>query len=84
MSINIRTDPLEFITRDGCHLCDEAAATVRRVAALSGRTLLITDIDGRPDLVRFTHRVPVVRVGGSVIAEETVRFLPTWLAALGR
>lgn len=48
------------------------------LARLAGRRLLITDIDERPDLSKFTHRVPVVRIDDRVIAEETVPVSTLW------
>ena len=48
-------------TRKGCHLCDDAAALLRR-HCLAPREI---DIDADPALVaRFTNCVPVVVIDG--------------------
>ena len=48
-------------TRKGCHLCDDAAALLRR-HGLAPREI---DIDADPALVaRFTNCVPVVVIDG--------------------
>ncbi len=59
-------------TRRGCHLCDDAIAIVRRVAA--GRADVdLVDIDADPALYeRYTVRVPVVAVDGVEIADYQV------------
>jgi glutaredoxin len=58
-------------TRQGCHLCEEAEAIVRRVAR--GHDVRLVDIDADPELVeRYTVRVPVVTVDGAEVAEFQV------------
>ncbi len=57
---------LLFLTRQGCHLCEEALALFR------GRPLEIIDIDLDPDLLLlYDDRVPVVLdpVTGDVLLE---------------
>ena len=55
-------------TRQGCHLCEEAEAVVRRVAR--GHDVRIVDVDADPAITeRYTVRVPVVEVDGREIAE---------------
>lgn len=75
---------LELLTRRGCHLCAGAVPVVRRVAALAGAAVVVTDIDADPELaVDFGLRIPVVRTaGGEVLAEGEVRFRPLLAAAL--
>lgn len=59
-------------TRAGCHLCDEAIATVREVATGRARIELV-DIDADPALYeRYTVRVPVVAVDGVEIADYQI------------
>lgn len=59
-------------TRQGCHLCDEAIAVVRREAAGRAEVRLV-DIDADPALTaRYTIRVPVVAVDGIEIAEYQI------------
>jgi len=55
-------------TRQGCHLCEQAEAVVRRVARR--HDIRVVDIDADPALVdRYTVRVPVIEVDGTEIAE---------------
>lgn len=72
-------------TRAGCHLCEDAIAVVRAVAAGRAHVALV-DIDADPELHdRFTVRVPVVAVDGVEIAEYQVAQdqLETALAGVG-
>ena len=60
------TARLQFLTREGCHLCDDA------LLLLQGVPLDVIDIDKDPALhAEFDERVPVVRDGatGSVLLE---------------
>lgn len=58
-------------TRQGCHLCAEAEAVVRRVAR--GHDVTLVDIDADPALAeRYTVRVPVITVDGVEVAEFQV------------
>lgn len=51
--------------RAGCHLCDQARRTLRRVTAETGHAVAEVDIDTDPDLVeRYGELVPVVTVDG--------------------
>jgi glutaredoxin len=67
-----RRPKVTVYTRQGCHLCEDAIAVVRRVTA--GRADVdLVDIDRDPDLFeRYTVRVPVVAVDGVEIAEYQV------------
>ena len=59
-------------TRAGCHLCEEAEATIRATAGPDVDVVLV-DIDADPALhERYTVRVPVVEVDGVEIAEYEV------------
>ena len=59
-------------TRAGCHLCEEAEATIRATAGADVDVVLV-DIDADPALYeRYTVRVPVVEVDGVEIAEYEV------------
>ena len=60
------TARLQFLTREGCHLCDDA------LLLLQGVPLDVIDIDNHPALhAEFDERVPVVRdaVAGIVLLE---------------
>jgi glutaredoxin len=52
-------------TREGCHLCQEARETVRRVCGELGEEFEEVDVDTDPALrERFTDEVPVTFVDG--------------------
>ncbi len=60
------TARLQFLTREGCHLCDDALLLLR------GVPLEVIDIDNDPALhAEFDERVPVVRdsATGNVLLE---------------
>ncbi len=60
------TARLQFLTREECHLCDDA------LLLLQGVPLEVIDIDNDPALhAEFDERVPVVRdaVTGTVLLE---------------
>ncbi len=60
---------VRLITRAGCHLCDEAAATLREL----GVAFEALDVDGDPELLRlYDFRVPVVLDGERVVAEGRI------------
>ena len=50
-----------FLTRSGCHLCDQARPSVFRAAKRSGAEVIEVDIDSEDDLIsEFGLRIPVV------------------------
>jgi hypothetical protein len=54
------------LTRQGCHLCDEAVAQVAAVCAETGATYAVLDVDGDSELQRrYTDQVPVTFVDGA-------------------
>jgi VanZ family protein len=54
-----------FLTRSGCHLCQDARAVVERVAAEFDARVDVVDVDSREDLARtYGDSVPVVLVDG--------------------
>lgn len=56
---------ITLIARPGCHLCDEARAVVRRVAAETGVDWVEVSIDDDPELAaRWSDDVPVTMVDG--------------------
>ncbi len=65
---------VKFLTRPGCHLCDEARPIVTSVAAKSGVEIEEIDIDSDPVLTRdFGLRIPVVTApDGRVLAEGQI------------
>ncbi len=78
---------VEFLTRVGCHLCDDARPIVLAAVARHGWTVEEVDIDTDDALVRdYGLRVPVV-IGpdGQVIAEGEIdaRALARSLRKLG-
>ncbi|WP_372594413.1 glutaredoxin family protein [Actinotalea sp.] len=58
---------LTLYVREGCHLCDDALGLLTRLAAETGVSCHVVDIDTDPVLVeRFGEMVPVVTVDGVV------------------
>ena len=62
-----------YLTREGCHLCDEALPVVRAEADRAGSTVEVRDID-EDEVLRadWDHDVPVVIVDGQVHARYRV------------
>ncbi len=65
---------IRFLTRTGCHLCEDALAVLRPIATKAGVGIEIIDIDLDLDLLTiYNDRVPVVeRSNGTVIAEGVI------------
>jgi glutaredoxin len=62
----LRFSRLVLYTRPGCHLCDEAQATLNKYSAFLP-PIVAVDIDGDPELVaRYSTCVPVVEFDGKV------------------
>ncbi len=58
-----------LVTRDGCHLCDEALSLLRDL----GLHPELADVDADDELHRlYDFRVPVVLVDGAVVAEGKI------------
>ncbi len=54
---------VRVLVRDGCHLCDEALAVVRRVCEETGDSWTTEDVDADPALRdRYSDEVPVTFV----------------------
>jgi len=54
---------LTLITRRDCHLCDEMAAVVDRVAPAFSAAVEVRDVDADPDLLaRYSDQVPVLLI----------------------
>jgi glutaredoxin len=52
-------------TRPGCHLCDDARATLERMRAERPFTLREIDIESDDDLhARYLERIPVIALDG--------------------
>jgi glutaredoxin len=61
------TEParLQLITRQGCHLCENAATTLEQIAAEAGLATASVDVDADTELqAEFGDRVPVVLLDG--------------------
>ena len=61
-----RAERVVVLTRQGCHLCDEAIAQVAAICAEIGETYSVVDVDSDPELQRrYTDQVPVTFVDGA-------------------
>ena len=59
--------------REGCHLCEDALAVVRRVAADLAVEVRTVDIEADPALLRaYMERIPVVAVDGAEVYDYYV------------
>ena len=59
--------------REGCHLCEEAKATMAPVLAALGARLQEVDIDDDPVLrARYTNDVPVIFIGSHFFAQHRI------------
>lgn len=65
---------LKFLTRPGCHLCDDARPLVESAAESESVEVEEVDVDSFPDLrSKYGNRIPVVlSPGGKVIAEGVI------------
>lgn len=64
---------LQFLTRDGCHLCEEAFEMLAGRAGSAGITVAVLDIDEDQALFEeFDLRVPVIRDASGVVLAEGV------------
>ncbi len=67
------TFSIRFLTRPGCHLCDEARPLVQRAARRVGVEVDEANIDLDDELVaRYGLRIPVVLGPGDVVVAEGV------------
>ncbi len=83
-----------YLTREGCHLCDDALPVVRAEADRAGTAVEVRDIDADERLrTDWDHDVPVVIVDGTVHARYRVdadalraalRRRPWWRRLTGR
>ncbi|GAA1489103.1 glutaredoxin family protein [Brachybacterium sacelli] len=83
-----------YLTREGCHLCEEALPVVRAEADRAGTTVEVRDIDTDETLrADWDHDVPVIIVDGAVHARYRVdgdqlrgalRKRPWWRRLTGR
>jgi hypothetical protein len=56
---------LQLLTREGCHLCEDAATTLAQIAAEAGLPTTSVDVDSDPELqAEYGDRVPVVLLDG--------------------
>jgi len=59
-----------LVTRQGCHLCEEALRLLEDL----GVHLELVDVDADDDMHRlYDFRVPMVLVDGAVVAEGRIR-----------
>jgi hypothetical protein len=54
------------LTRQGCHLCEQAIEVVATVCAKTGDSYTTRDVDADPELLRqYSDQVPVTFVDGA-------------------
>ncbi len=64
----VRTRTVELLSRQDCHLCDDARRLVERLTAEARLTFTELDVDADPGLrAEYGDLVPVVRVNGKEI-----------------
>jgi hypothetical protein len=83
-----------FLTREGCHLCEDALPVVQAEADRAGSTVEVRDIDEDEQLrADWDYDVPVIIVDGKVHAKHRVeaeqlraalRRRPFWRRLTGR
>ncbi len=75
---------ISFITKSGCHLCEEAEAVLQQICEELGLEYSKIFIEENPDLaLRFQEEIPVVLIDG--IQHSAWRVDPDKLrAALGK
>ena len=79
--MSARSPSLEFLTREGCSICADVLARLRVPARLLRVHIEEIDVERDPDLeAAFGGRVPVVRVGGRVVAEGRATAGEAWRA----
>lgn len=79
-----RVKTVDFYTRQGCHLCEDALAIVEPIAREYGAVLQLHDIDEDFALQeRYGELVPVVNIDGECHAQWRV-FASEFRAALER
>ena len=70
----MREFSIEFLTREGCHLCDQARPVVEQAARRAGALIREVDIDQSDELTAlYGLRIPVVRApDGTVLGEGII------------
>ena len=69
------TEPIkvQLLTREGCHLCEQAADTLAQIAADAGLEPVAVDVDSDAGLqAEYGDRVPVVLLDGREHSHFTV------------
>lgn len=74
MEKHLNVFSVEFLTRPGCHLCEEAEPVVRSTARWAGVNIIVINIEDDPEAaVYWGLRIPVVRSpSGAVLAEGNI------------
>jgi hypothetical protein len=64
---------LTLLTKDGCHLCDELKAMIKRCQLTHTVSIKEINIATRPDLEqRFGAEIPVLLRGTTVVARQRI------------
>ena len=73
---------IDFLEKPGCHLCEDALPVAARLARRLKLPLRRIDIDSDDQLIKeFSLRIPVIRLGSSVIAEGIIDYRSALAAA---
>ena len=73
---------IDFLEKPGCHLCEDALPVAERLAHRLKLPLRRIDIDSDDQLIKeFSLRIPVIRLGSSVIAEGIIDYRSALAAA---
>jgi hypothetical protein len=76
---------VRFLTRQECHLCDQARPLVTSVAEGMGATVEEIDIDSNPQYSEYGSRIPVVLgPNNEALAEGEIRDRRVLRSALRR
>lgn len=76
---------LEFLTRNGCHLCEDALPIALRAARRARTELVVTEIESDDRLVaEFALRIPVLRWSDGTVVAEGILEEKTVLKAVRR
>lgn len=75
-------DILDFLEKPGCHLCEAAFPIAERLARRTNVPLRRIDIRDHDQLIKeFSLRIPVLRLGETVLDEGAIEYRTALAAA---